>query len=251
MTFGDNSPNYVGDSLHCLNNEATLPCWRRISEFIFKAEHKQFKKIIGKFRKREIHEMKNNIKRSQQVFKKIVMKNRRFARLFQKVVKHTYSQVGISNEKEISDEMRHKISEILKESLNMKIQDVKRKIKNNKRIAAIRRRTRRQNSDIEDSKSVTSEDPEDYKQLAGLQPFFEQSELQNIPTIKECIKLEEDNQNSNYDFQITEKSSSSSYTSSSSISSLEKKDVHLSNRELLLQLTRRRKQSLPKKSRFV
>lgn len=147
--------------------------------------------------------------------------------------------------------MRHKISEILKDALNMKIQDVKRKIKNNKRIATIRRRTRRQNSDKEDSKSVTSEEADDSKQLAALQPFFEQGELQNIPTIKEYIKLEEDNQNNKYDFKITEKSSSSSYTSSSSISSLESNDVHISNKELLLKLTKRRKQSLPKKSKFI
>ncbi|CAI2359388.1 unnamed protein product [Moneuplotes crassus] len=251
MTFGENAPNHIASPLEGLDAEQNLPCWKPIAEFILQAEHKQFKKIIGKFRKREIHEMKNNIKRSQQVFKKIVMKNRRFARLFQKVVKHTYSQIGITKGKEISDEMRHKISEILKNSLNMKIQEIKRRIRNHKRLTSFRKRTRRENSLNEDSKSATYEDLDDTKQLGVLEPLFEQNEFDNITNMKEYNNFVEEEKDNKYGFKISENSSSSSYTSSSSPSSQEKSDIHFSNKDLLSKLTRRRKHTIPRKSKFL
>lgn len=85
MTFDEARENFTEEGKDNGEDEGNSYCWKLIADFVLKAEHKQFQKVIGKFRKREVLEMKNNIKRSREVFKKIALKNRRFGRLFQKV----------------------------------------------------------------------------------------------------------------------------------------------------------------------
>ncbi|CAI2385771.1 unnamed protein product [Moneuplotes crassus] len=249
MTFDENEHNFTEEDVK-IDDDSNFDCWRLIADFILKAEQKQFNKVISKFRNREIHEMKNNIKKAQRVFKKIVTKNRKFGRLFKKIIKHTYSQVGISEKKEISDEMRHKVSEIIKNSLDLKIQEIKVRFNNHKRLMALRRRTRRNRSLRNESKSNTSQDIDSVKPFAILEPLLENEELPDFPLLKQLDQsgTESQKEDSKYNIKVSE----DSFSSSSSVSSLEKSDTPTStSKDLLSKLIDRRKPASNKKSKFL
>lgn len=144
--------------------------------------------------------------------------------------------------------MRHRITEILKNSLNMRIQEIKRKYKNNRRLNNIRRRKQTSFGDL---KSIISDDQDDMRQISNLSPMLENAEFKNINSLRELKNLQTSKIDSKYDIKVTEQSSS--YNSSpSSSSSLSKTELDLENDDLISQITsKKRKTSVPRKSKFL
>ena len=74
MRFDQEDANFteeqkmIRDKAIMLVDETGL-CWKRISDFILNADRKEFDKVLERFQNKDVAEIKENIKKSQEVFK--------------------------------------------------------------------------------------------------------------------------------------------------------------------------------------